>query len=124
MEILIVVAIVGILVALAHAALRTSLTDASAMKVQVALQKVNEAKIRYYMDVRTTNPPPLAELVKYIQVPTGAGVEVFYSESAWKSTHAGPASPTAGYLLKGAVKHRAEIFPNGKDVPAELGSWD
>jgi prepilin-type N-terminal cleavage/methylation domain-containing protein len=120
-EVMIVVAIVSILSVLAYSALRTSLYDASLMKVEVALRKVDEAKIRYYMDTKDGGTPALSSLVGYLQVPAGAGVEVFYSKTAWETSNA--ATPTAGYLLQGAVRQKAQISPNAKGVPATLVDW-
>ena len=115
-EVIIVIAIVGILVTLVHAALRTATKDASAVKLAAALQKVDEAKIRYYMDNKTTGAPPPAKLIQYLQAPAGAGEEIIYSESGWNTTHTKKA--TAGYLLKG-VKDKGMITPNGKGVAAK-----
>lgn len=120
-EVLIVVVIVGILVAIAHAALRTTKSDASTVKVTAALRKVDEAKIRYYMDTRDAGAPTLPNLVQYMQAPAGSGEEIFYSKTGWEAGH--PSKSTAGLLLQGAVGQKAVISPNARDIPATLSTW-
>lgn len=117
-----VVIIVSILVAIAHAALRTSREDAKSVKIEAALRKVDEAKIRYYMDTRPLNPaePSLAHLAPYLAA-GGAGEEIFYTKAAWETAH--PPSPTAGWLLNRAIPGKANIAPNAREVPASINYW-
>lgn len=122
LEILIVVIVTSILIAIAIAALNTSKADAGLLKLRIALQKVDEAKIRYYLDTKDPNRPDLTNLVAYLQVPTGAGEEIFYTKRAWEAAH--PAKDTAGLLLNGAVTKKAQIEPGSKNVPATLLEWE
>lgn len=97
-EILIVIVIVGILVSIAHLALRTALSDSKTAKKEVAIKRVMEAKNYYYLDNKTdpgTTAPDDAVLVGYLSLEPGVGTNALYN---------GPES-----IFKGC-------FPEGQDV--------
>lgn len=116
-ESLVVIMIVGILVALAHSALRLAREDARTVKEDVTLARVDEAKIRYYLDTKDEGEPSLATLATYIEQGAYGGAEIFYTKAAWERDNG--SDPDAGKLL-GGVKGFKVIKPNTRQVPATL----
>lgn len=117
-ELLIVVIVVGILVAIAHAALNTSLKDARTTKVMVALTRTDEAKIRYYMDTKDPGEPSLTDLATYMeQGQYGGGAEMFYTDAAWLALGNTITIKNTEKLL-GGVKGNHVIKPNARNIAA------
>ena len=106
-QMLIVVVIVGLLATLARTALRTSVSDAKTAKLNTAVQRVEQAKLQYYLDNPTASPtltPPLASLVKYLNIPPAIGINAFYNRT--------------GSLFENCYKKTESIFlsPNAQSV--------